>query len=192
MATLLCWVITSLSVSAGGVTLPTSRHRGSMVEGAPQPSDQCVAAALALVLALALALPPLSLLALDLHGAALHVPSATRHVHSLRARHVQHPTSTQPAPNQHPTSTQLAARPTLGHPHACTRQWAAAGCWCRCTRVYSVSARAWPRRCRRPRCRAIRPTGTPRCKFQGHPGSRSAMGRLLTTERGSVLYRTNK
>ena len=73
VATLLCWVITSLSVSAGGVTLPTSRHRGSMVEGAPQPSDQCVAAALALVLALALALPPLSLLALDLHGAALHV-----------------------------------------------------------------------------------------------------------------------
>ena len=114
---------------------------------------------------------------------------ATRHVHSLRARHVQHPTSTQPAPNQHPTSTQLAARPTLGHPHACTRQWAAAGCWCRCTRVYSVSARAWPRRCRRPRCRAIRSTGTPRCKFQGHPGSRSAMGRLFTTERGYCIVR---
>ena len=46
VATLLCWVITSLSVSAGGVMLPNSRHRGSMVEGAPQPqpmqSSQCV------------------------------------------------------------------------------------------------------------------------------------------------------
>ena len=85
VATLLCWVITSLSVSAGGVMLPTSRHRGSMVEGAPQPSDQCVAAVRALALAPALALSPLSLLALALRGAALHVPSATRHVYPLRS-----------------------------------------------------------------------------------------------------------
>ena len=32
VATLLCWVITSLSVSAGGVTLPTSRHPSAPTE----------------------------------------------------------------------------------------------------------------------------------------------------------------
>ena len=64
VATLLCWVITSLSVSAGGVMLPNSRHRGSMVEGAPQPMHAvitvCVAAARAFSLCAigVLALPP--------------------------------------------------------------------------------------------------------------------------------------
>ena len=65
VATLLCWVITSLSVSAGGVMLPNSRHRGSMVEGAPQPQPMpvitvCVAAARAFSLCAigVLALPP--------------------------------------------------------------------------------------------------------------------------------------